>query len=142
MRSRGTPVIQAAAMLVVLLAGGLPTSVRAQEITADSFSAIVARSPVQPGGQPKQLLPATGVSLHQIARFPRKQQKRRSSPYNLAQRVTAAVVMGFAGFWVGGKFGATLEGNCSCDDPGLQGFVIGAPIGAAAGVTLGIVLTR
>ena len=35
-----------------------------------------------------------------------------------------------------------LEGHCTCDDPGLKGFMIGAPIGAATGVTLGIVLTR
>jgi len=50
--------------------------------------------------------------------------------------------MGFAGLYVGGKFGAAIEGNCACDDPGLKGFMIGAPIGAAAGATLSVVLTR
>jgi hypothetical protein len=141
MRCRGTPV-PAAAILAVLFAAGSPTGASAQGITAEGFSAIDARTPVQPGRQPSQLLPATGGTFHETVRFPRMQRQRRSRPYGLAQRVTAVVVMGFAGFWIGGKFGATLEGNCACDDPGLRGFVIGAPIGVAAGATLGIVLTR
>jgi len=41
------------------------------------------------------------------------------------------------GLFAGGFLGAKLEPDCNCDDPGLQGFVIGAPIGAIAGGILG-----
>ena len=136
-----TPVIQAAAILVGLVTGALPTSARAQGTTPESFRAIVARTQIQPG-QLKQLLPSTEATRHQTVRNPPTHRPRRSSNYRMAQRIATAVGMGLAGFWVGGKVGATLEGNCTCDDPGLKGFMIGAPIGAVTGVTLGIVLTR
>lgn len=39
---------------------------------------------------------------------------------------------GFGGFYAGGVIGARIEGGCNgCDDPGLKGAIIGAPIGAA-----------
>src|SRR6185295_7690787 len=138
---RKTSVIHVAAIVVGLVAGAFPTNARAQGLTAERFSAIVGRTQIPPG-QLKQLLPSAGATLHQTVPIPPTHQRRRSSRYRMAQRVAAAVGMGLAGFWFGGKVGATLEGNCSCDDPGLKGFMIGAPIGAATGVTLGIVLTR
>ena len=40
--------------------------------------------------------------------------------------------------FAGGYLGAAIEGDrCHCDDPGLKGAVIGAPIGAATGGILG-----
>jgi hypothetical protein len=43
-----------------------------------------------------------------------------------------------AGFFAGGYLGAAIEGDrCHCDDPGLMGALIGAPIGATAGGVLG-----
>ena len=39
----------------------------------------------------------------------------------------------------GGLIGAGLDHNWRCDDPGLQGFVLGAPIGAVVGGILGFV---
>jgi hypothetical protein len=39
-----------------------------------------------------------------------------------------------SGMIAGGYVGAKIEGDsCRCDDPGLQGFIIGAPIGAVLG---------
>jgi len=105
---RGTPGIQATAILVILLAGGLPTTVSAQEIMAKGFSAIDARAPVEQNTQPKQLLTARPPTFHQTVRM---QRQRRRSTYSRAQRVAAAVVMGFAGFWVGGKLGETINGG-------------------------------
>jgi hypothetical protein len=45
------------------------------------------------------------------------------------------ILMGTVGGMVaGGVLGAKIEGDsCRCDDPGLKGFVIGAPIGAVLG---------
>lgn len=37
------------------------------------------------------------------------------------------------GFFGGGWVGARLEPACNCDDPGLKGALIGAPIGAVVG---------
>jgi hypothetical protein len=48
---------------------------------------------------------------------------------------TARVVLGAVGGLVAGAYlGAAIEGNrCACDDPGLAGAIIGAPLGAVAG---------
>jgi hypothetical protein len=47
----------------------------------------------------------------------------------------ARVILGAVGGLVAGAYlGAAIEGNrCACDDPGLAGGLIGAPLGAAAG---------
>ena len=56
------------------------------------------------------------------------------------RKVAGAVVGVIGGFFAGGLIGASLDRNCRCDDPGLQGFVIGAPIGAIAGGVLGFLV--
>jgi hypothetical protein len=60
----------------------------------------------------------------------------------LSARQRAFIGIGvLAGFFGGGILGAKIEGNsCHCDDPGLQGFLIGAPIGAVAGGIVGAIL--
>jgi hypothetical protein len=64
------------------------------------------------------------------------QTRLRSGP----RKVAGAVVGVIGGFYAGGLIGASLDRNCRCDDPGLQGFVIGAPIGAIAGGVLGFLV--
>jgi hypothetical protein len=60
--------------------------------------------------------------------------KRRS----VTRIVLGAAVGATGGFFGGGFLGAAIEGDrCNCDDPGLQGFLIGAPVGAVAGGILG-----
>jgi hypothetical protein len=55
-----------------------------------------------------------------------------------ARRIIGAAVGAVGGFFLGGYAGAAIEGDrCNCDDPGLVGFVIGAPAGAVAGGILG-----
>jgi len=51
--------------------------------------------------------------------------------------VGGAVAGGVAGFFAGGFLGAKLEPACYCDDPGVKGFLIGAPIGTIVGAILG-----
>lgn len=54
------------------------------------------------------------------------------------RKVAGGVVGGVGGFFGGGYLGAAIEGDrCNCDDPGLKGFVVGAPIGALIGGILG-----
>jgi hypothetical protein len=65
---------------------------------------------------------------------PAFQNNRRS----IARKIVGAAVGAFGGFFLGGYTGAAIEGDrCNCDDPGLQGFLIGAPIGAVAGGIFG-----
>ena len=63
-------------------------------------------------------------------------QRKRS-----AGRVAIGVVLGgAAGFFAGGYAGAKIERatwDCNCDDPGLKGFLIGAPIGTILGAIIG-----
>ena len=52
--------------------------------------------------------------------------------------VAGAIVGSVGGFFAGGFLGAHIEGDrCDCDDPGVRGFLIGAPIGALAGGLFG-----
>jgi hypothetical protein len=64
---------------------------------------------------------------------------RRQNAMSAATKASVAFVGGLLGFFAGGLIGAGLEPNCGCDDPGLRGFTIGAPIGAVLG---GIVAYR
>lgn len=69
----------------------------------------------------------------------------RSRPVKLAaqgpskiKRAMWASIAGAGGFFGGGFLGAAIEGDrCDCDDPGLVGFLVGAPIGTAVGAILG-----
>lgn len=55
------------------------------------------------------------------------------------KRIVAGAIAGsIGGFFAGGFLGAHIEGDrCDCDDPGVRGFLIGAPIGAVAGGIFG-----
>jgi hypothetical protein len=77
--------------------------------------------------------------VHSIANSqPRITQQTRLRPG--PRKVAGAVVGVVGGFFAGGLVGASLDRNCRCDDPGLQGFVVGAPIGAIAGGVLGFLV--
>ena len=68
----------------------------------------------------------------QVSRPPAHQRSSR------AKQIAGAAIGAIGGFLIGGRLGAWLEGNsCHCDDPGLQGFLIGAPVGAGIGAVLG-----
>ena len=72
---------------------------------------------------------------------PRLRQKR-SPAYRSAQRILGGAALGIVGFIAGGLIGAGVDRGCDCDSPSVRGFMIGAPIGAAAGATLGVVMIR
>jgi uncharacterized membrane protein YeaQ/YmgE (transglycosylase-associated protein family) len=65
-----------------------------------------------------------------------------SSATKSAQKLTAAIALGLVGGLAGGLIGGTLNNNCTCDSPGMTGFVIGAPIGAAVGAVAGYLLVK
>jgi len=80
---------------------------------------------VRAGAKP---LPAAAISL----------PKRRRS---VGRKIFGGVLGGAGGFVVGAYLGAAIEGDsCDCDDPGLRGAIIGAPIGLVLGAIAGVVL--
>jgi hypothetical protein len=90
------------------------------------------------------LFQASPAGQHRFGPGPRlmppPQGRTHSRRGLIARRVVAGVVGGLAGFLGGGLLGSALEGNCSCDDPGLAGFLVGAPIGAAVGAIAGVAM--
>ena len=72
---------------------------------------------------------ALGSAAPKSPRMPQRSVRRK---------VLGAIVGGVGGFFGGGFLGAAIEGDrCNCDDPGLLGFLIGAPVGAGVGSILG-----
>ena len=73
-------------------------------------------------------------------RFSQASRSNRSGTHVRSTKriIAGAIAGGVGGFFGGGFFGAHIEGDrCNCDDPGVRGFLIGAPIGAVAGSILG-----
>ena len=57
---------------------------------------------------------------------------------SIQRKVLGSIVGATAGFFAGGYLGAWIDGECGgCDDPGLKGALISAPVGAVAGGILG-----
>ena len=80
--------------------------------------------------------PPTGLAkrLPQAPTSSRSRVQARST----ARVVAGAIVGSVGGFVAGGFLGAHIEGDrCNCDDPGVRGFLIGAPLGAATGGIFG-----
>ena len=83
--------------------------------------------------------PAPGAARSQQRLRPPASRHRSSS----ARRIAGAAIGAIGGFFLGGVLGAALEGDsCNCDDPGLMGFVVGAPVGAAIGGVVGAMLGK
>lgn len=60
-----------------------------------------------------------------------------------ARKVAGGVLGAVAGFFVGGYAGSAIEGiggSPYAEDPGLAGFLIGAPVGAVVGAVVGMAL--
>jgi hypothetical protein len=75
-----------------------------------------------------------------LARFSQASRSNRSGAHARSTKriIAGAIAGGVGGFFAGGFLGAHIEGDrCNCDDPGVRGFLIGAPIGAVAGSFLG-----
>ena len=67
---------------------------------------------------------------------------RRAGKMGTGERIGWTALAGLGGFFAGGYIGAAIEGDrCNCDDPGLQGALIGFPIGTAAAAITTWVLT-
>ena len=112
------------ALLFVSLAVFAPAAATAQV-------AVNGHNPPQKIG--RLLIPTPGAEA--LARLQVRPAARQRS---ISRKVLGAIVGAVGGFFAGGYLGAAIEGDrCHCDDPGLKGALIGAPIGSAAGGILG-----
>ena len=74
-----------------------------------------------------------------LGRFSQASASNRSRPpARFKKRIIAgAIAGGLGGFFGGGFLGAHIDGDrCNCDDPGVRGFLTGAPIGVVVGSLL------
>src|SRR5262245_5692334 len=157
MQNTRNQVTRTRAFLLVLAIVGIPGSARAQEVAAASLRSMEVGILEQPSHTERVSIhswpsrislegiarpPDAGVSGRQPARPVRIGLQSPPRTYNTAERIAITVGMGVAGFFAGGYVGAKIEGNCACDDPGLKGALIGAPIGGVAGAIFGAWLSR
>ena len=87
----------------------------------------------------KGVRPASRLAIRSDRFLTARTSNRSETRGRSKKRIVAgAIAGGVGGFFAGGFLGAHIEGDrCDCDDPGVRGFLIGAPIGAAAGAILG-----
>jgi hypothetical protein len=111
------------------------------EASADSVSSMKLNVNLDPftlwpvkGSSPATRLAIRSDRIIQAPASTRPGTRARSK-----KRIAAgAIAGGVGGFLAGGFLGAHIEGDrCDCDDPGVRGFLIGAPIGAVAGAIVG-----
>lgn len=73
----------------------------------------------------------------------RRQPAPQRDSGRLVRKIIVASTLGFGGFLAGGRIGALIDGDCGgCDDPGLKGALIGAPIGGTIAAIVGWKITK
>jgi hypothetical protein len=87
----------------------------------------------------KGVSPATRLAMRSNRFVQAPASTRPGARARSKKRIVAGAIVGsVGGFFGGGFLGAHIEGDrCNCDDPGVRGFLIGAPIGAVAGGIVG-----
>jgi hypothetical protein len=116
---------------------GAPSPARAQNIRS-SVQAVARRAAAESH-------PSAFGALSQRPRVGSSgslKSPRQSSVATKASIIALAALGGFAGGGIAGAAMENVAAPCKCDDPGLIGFVIGAPAGAVVGGLLGFHLTR
>ena len=133
--------LAAAATAMVFLAA--PGAARAQEVDVSGTLLAAARSDetVEHGNIRRSAATFDYMGGTAPFRFgaPAFQTASQGSRRSVGRKVLGGAIGGVGGFFGGGFLGAAIEGDrCDCDDPGLLGFLIGAPVGAAVGAILGV----
>lgn len=124
-RTPGESVAVMVVLLILTVAGAQAQSGPPRRLDLASPAALAAAEALWPPSQQSPTLP-TGPRARPVKR-----------------QVLFGAIGAVAGLFVGGAIGARIEGNsCACDDPGLQGWMIGAPIGGIVGGYLGVKVAR
>jgi hypothetical protein len=117
---------------IVLMELMVASSLAAQEPSARPPMIPMAERPV-----PESL----GRVMHLVPRQ-NPPRPRASTRHRRAGRATWTVLGVRGGGLAGLYLGAAIDGECSCDDPGIRGIRIGVPLGAIGGGVAGFVLSR
>jgi hypothetical protein len=94
-------------------------------------------------GQPTDRLPLRGIATDHRGSSGQWSPvaPRGVRPRSISRKVVFGLLGAAGGFLIGGTIGARIEGNsCACDDPGMKGWIIGAPVGAIFGGFFGVKL--
>ena len=128
-------------IVAVMLASALALTSVAQADPVHPVAATFASpKPLGEGGPIRDSLARLTLTAPAEARV---QSAPQRDGEQLVKRIVFASILGFAGFLAGGKIGARIDGDCGgCDDPGLKGALIGAPIGGTIGAIVGWKITR
>ena len=110
-------------------ASGPGVSLMSLDVTLDPFTLRLS----------KGVGPATRLAIRSNGFGQAPASTRPGARARSKKRIVAGAIVGsLGGFFAGGFLGAHIEGDrCNCDDPGVRGFLVGAPIGAVAGGIVG-----
>jgi len=131
-------------VLMVSASAGLRAEIAVRTSTSGAAATAVLR-PLEPR--------VLRRSVERFSRTARSESRQIAGPPTMivrnrgmnGGRAAVIAVASIAGLFAGAYAGAAIENKyhpCACDDPGLQGALIGMPIGAIAGGVLAAVLTR
>lgn len=124
-------------MAAIIVTMGASSPASAQDLQS-AVQAVALRSAVQQRATLFDPVP----HRPRVVSPPSLKRPRQSSA---ATKASIIALGALGGFVVGGFAGAAIENSttpCGCDDPGLRGFMIGAPVGGVAGGLLAFRLTR
>jgi hypothetical protein len=145
---RATVVVTSACLGIVSFGGvsGHAQVTQSSKVVVAPQASVASVSVMQNVGfAPFTLRPVKGraPALRLLISLDRPAQPSRSTPSRAHTRskkraLAGAIAGGAGGFFASGFLGAHIEGDrCDCDDPGVRGFLIGAPIGALVGAIAG-----
>lgn len=103
------------------------------------FAVVIAIGLASASQASAQRVSGVGVS-RQVTRESRTSDSTRAPLRNDASTVSrfvASAILATGGAFVAATVGAGMEGPCGCDDPGLEGAVLGALTGITLGSTIG-----
>jgi len=119
-------------VVLIVLSLAAPAVYAQEPVTAPNPSVINIRASIE-----KIRFDESKTAARQTAEQARFQQQKHVST---ATKIGVGVAGALLGYLGGGLLGASIQPPCHCDDPGLAGFVIGAPIGAVLGAIAAIKL--
>jgi len=119
-------------VVVVLFAGTASAQESPFKVTGAGAKLAVPPAPQRPFLAREPMSDLRAASRPLAVQVPAGRPQR-----SISRKVAAGLLGAVGGFFAGGYLGAKLEPPCHCDDPGLRGFIIGAPVGAVIGAILG-----
>ena len=129
-----TKLITCASVVLILLLAPLESAAQNSGSHRDTFESAVTLADLQRPASLDLSRVVTSKEMSTLDVAARAQTVTPSKKRSATRVILGAAVGATAGLFAGGYIGQAIEGDsCHCDDPGLMGALIGAPIGAVVG---------